>query len=74
MSGSATPMMLVSMMTMNCASAMTARAVQRRGLTAGGMTFSLGRAPRRRDGWTGALLTAAPGARRPYEGASRRTR
>jgi hypothetical protein len=30
-SGSATPMMEVSMITMNCASAMTARADQRRG-------------------------------------------
>jgi len=42
MSGKATPMMEVSAMTMNCASAMTARAVQRRGLSAGCMRFSLG--------------------------------
>jgi hypothetical protein len=35
----------VSMMTMNCASAMTARAVQRRGLSAGGMSSPGASAP-----------------------------
>src|SRR5258708_5377588 len=66
MSGRATPMMDVSMMTMNCASAMTARAIQRRGLTAVGMRVSLGpSAPVSGwvDAWTDALLTAGVGAR-----------
>jgi hypothetical protein len=65
MSGSATPMMLVSMMTMNCASAMTARAVQRRGLTAGGMPSPRGERP---GGWDG-----CGGVRRPRAAPERAT-